>query len=391
MSTFRTAWTISGNELLRLRSHKEIVVFGLVLPAIIISLVGLTFGTTGSIDLGVLDRDGTERSAALVEHFSDVDGITLERYDDLDAMRRDVRSTTVQVGLVIPAGYADDVARGEGRVEAVADPTSEGVASALAAVAGAVSEEGVREAAVAAVAGTSGRPSPGEATARRTVDREAARIDALEVHTLDISGSEVDTGSFSHTAPGNLVLFVFINTYVISTIVAFDRKGGIVARMLSTPTSPRSIVVGLGAAKLAFALLQSAVLILVGSVAFGMDWGDPAGAFLLVVTFAAMSTAIGLLVGATVSDAEQAQAIGIPLAVGLGMLGGCMWPLDIVPRAMQVVGHATPHAWAMDAWIELIFEGASARDIAANLAVLAAIGAVVGLLAVRQLRRAVTG
>lgn len=387
MSTLRTAWTISVNELLRLRSHKEIVVFGLVLPAVIISLIGLTFGTTGSIDLGVLDRDGTERSAALVSHFEDVEGITLERYGDLDELRQDIRTTTVQAGLVIPEGYQDEVAQGEGTVEVLADPTSEGVVSALAAIGGAVSAEGVREAAVANVADALG----GEAAARRAVDREVTRLDPLEVDLVDVGGSEVDTGAFSHTAPGNLVLFVFINTYVISTIVAFDRKGGVIARMLSTPTSPRSVVLGLGASKLSFALLQSAVLVGVGTLAFGMDWGDPLGAAALVVAFAVVSTAVGLVVGATVSDAQQAQAVGIPISVGFGMLGGCMWPLDIVPRPMQVIGHVTPHAWAMDGWQELVFEGNSLVDILPNLAVLAGAGLLVGLLAVRQLRRAVFG
>jgi ABC-2 type transport system permease protein len=387
VTVLRTAWTISVNELLRLRNHKEIVVFGLVLPAVIISLIGLTFGTTGSIDLGVLDRDGSERSAALVAHFEDVEGITLERYDDVDELRRDVRTTTVQAGLVIPEGYQEEVAQGEGTVEVLADPTSEGVVSALAAIGGAVSAEGVREAAVANVAPALG----GEAAARRAVDREAARLDPLEVDVIDIGQSEVDTGSFSHTAPGNLVLFVFINTYVVSTILAFDRKGGVIARMLSTPTSPRSVVLGLGASKLAFALLQSAVLVGVGTVAFGMDWGDPLGAAALVVAFAVVSTAVGLAIGATVSDAQQAQAVGIPISVGFGMLGGCMWPLDIVPRPMQVIGHVTPHAWAMDGWQELIFEGNGLADILPNLAVLAGAGLLVGLLAVRQLRRAVFG
>jgi ABC-2 type transport system permease protein len=68
-----------------------------------------------------------------------------------------------------------------------------------------------------------------------------------------------------------------------------------------------------------------------------------------------------------------------------------MWPLDIVPRPMQVIGHVTPHAWAMDGWQELIFEGNGLADILPNLAVLAGAGLLVGLLAVRQLRRAVFG
>lgn len=36
MSALRTAWDISANELRRLRSHKEILVFGLALPVVII-------------------------------------------------------------------------------------------------------------------------------------------------------------------------------------------------------------------------------------------------------------------------------------------------------------------------------------------------------------------
>jgi ABC-2 type transport system permease protein len=387
MSAVRTARAISVNELRRLKSHKEIVVFGLALPAIIITLVGLTFGTTGSIDLGVLDQDQSARSAALVERFSDVEGIVLEVYDDEHDLRTDVRTTAIAAGLVIPAGYEDDLAAGRATVAAVIDPNAEGVASALATIQGAVDEEGVDEAAIAAVAEVTGD----EGRSREVVSALAAAVAPVEVRDVDVLGADVETGSFSHTAPGNLVLFVFINTFVISTILAYDRKAGIIGRMLSTPTAPSSVLAGLGLSKLAFALAQSAVLVSVGSVAFGVVWGDPFAALVLTVTFAVLCTAIGLLVGSWVRDAEQAQAIGIPLSVGLGMLGGCMWPLDIVPRPMQLLGHLTPHAWAMDAWVELIFDGGSLTAILPNLAVLAGMILVVTPFAVRRLRRSVTG
>ncbi len=68
-----------------------------------------------------------------------------------------------------------------------------------------------------------------------------------------------------------------------------------------------------------------------------------------------------------------------------------MWPLDIVPRPMQLIGHVTPHAWAMDAWTELIFDGASLGGILPNIAVLIGMTLVIGPLAARRLRRSVTG
>jgi ABC-2 type transport system permease protein len=151
------------------------------------------------------------------------------------------------------------------------------------------------------------------------------------------------------------------------------------------------VLFGIGASKLAFSVIQSALILLVGWLGFGVHWGDPLGVAALAVVFAALATAVGLLVGALADDADQAQSIGIPLGVATGMLGGCMWPLAIVPRAMQVVGHLSPHAWAMDAWQELIYDRAGIGAILPNLLVLLGATLVVGLVAVRALRRSVLG
>jgi ABC-2 type transport system permease protein len=38
-------------------------------------------------------------------------------------------------------------------------------------------------------------------------------------------------------------------------------------------------------------------------------------------------------------------------------LGGCWWPLEIVPDFIKVVAHLVPTAWAMDALHQLITFG----------------------------------
>jgi ABC-2 type transport system permease protein len=53
--------------------------------------------------------------------------------------------------------------------------------------------------------------------------------------------------------------------------------------------------------------------------------------------------------GTVFRTSEQATAIGPAVGTAFGMLGGCMWPLEIVPQPVRLVGHATPHAWAVDA------------------------------------------
>jgi ABC-2 type transport system permease protein len=368
-------------------ADRALVIFGLALPVVIIVLVGATFGSAGTIHLGVLDQDGSARSAAVVHRLDGRDGIGLARRASEATLRRDVRSTALDAGIVIPKGYGAALDRGKAAIDVVVDPSSPAVATALAALQSAVDEEAVTEGAVQLVAASDGDRS----AARREVAATATRIDPVVVRDAPgvLQGSKV--GTFSYTAPGNLVLFVFINTFAVSTVLANDRRQGLIRRLLVTPNHPGSVVAGIGAAKLSFALIQSFLILSIGALAFGVHWGDPVAALVLVVVFATLATAIGLIVGASVRNADQAQSIGIPFAVAMGMLGGCMWPLDIVPAPMRIAGHIVPHAWAMDAWQELIFDGGGLRAILPELAVLAGSAAVLSVVAVRRLRHSVVG
>jgi ABC-2 type transport system permease protein len=391
----RAVGVIALNELRRAATDRTALFFSLALPVIIIVIIGSTFGGTPSLEVGTLDRDHSYPSAALVDALDGTEGVAVERYDSLDSLRRAVRTGTVAGGLVIPPGYSHEVAdadadAGTATVDLISDPTSNSVAAVRATVEAAVADEAVRAAAARFAADHRGSDV---AEARVTADRLAEDLPSAGVHAVDIDGGDgTDEGlnRFSYTAPSNLVLFVFINTLVVGAMVANDRKRGIIDRMLVTPHGTGTILAGIGAAKLAFALVQSALIVVIGALLFGVDWGDPLAAALLVVVFAAVSTAVGLLVGSTVSDAEQAQAIGSPIAIGMGMLGGCMWPLDIVPSAMRTIGHVVPHAWAMDAWIRLVFEGDGVAGILPQLAVLIGFAVVIGAVAARRLRSVLT-
>jgi ABC-2 type transport system permease protein len=78
------------------------------------------------------------------------------------------------------------------------------------------------------------------------------------------------------------------------------------------------------------------------------------------------------------------------VGIAFGMLGGCMWPLEIVPPVMRAIGHVVPHGWAVDSWIELLSRGGGLGDIAGRLAVLAAFALAFGTLAAFRLRRQLT-
>ena len=81
------------------------------------------------------------------------------------------------------------------------------------------------------------------------------------------------------------------------------------------------------------------------------------------MTFALVATGVGMLLGAVLRNAEQATSIGPPVGIALGMLGGCMWPLAIVPAPHARLRPPVPQAWAMDAFIALIARNAGLAGI----------------------------
>jgi ABC-2 type transport system permease protein len=208
----------------------------------------------------------------------------------------------------------------------------------------------------------------------------------IELDVVDAESDSLPEG-FSYSAPTMLVLFVFINAMAGGAAMIQSRTLGIYDRMLAGPVTARAIIQGETTTYLALTLLQSLLIVGVGALLFGVDWGNPIAAGALVALWALVGTGAGMLSGSVFRTPEQASSIGPAVGMVAGMLGGCMWPLAIVPSALQTIGHVVPHAWAVDAWTTVLSRGGGLFDIATELAVLAAFALGLLMLATVRLRR----
>jgi ABC-2 type transport system permease protein len=244
---------------------------------------------------------------------------------------------------------------------------------------------------VAAAALTTEETEVDAAAATRLATDAAADLDPVQVRTERLSSGGLDAGSpYSYPAAANLVLFTFINTLAVAGVIVEGRRLGVTRRILAGPASPGTVVAGYAASRFVVALFQGALVVVAGALLFGVRWGDPLAAAALVVAFSVVAAALGVLLGAVARTPEQAQSIAIPVGIAMGMLGGALWPLELVPDWLRQVGHLTPHAWAMDGWITVVFRDGGLTDIALELAVLLAFGAAAAALGARALRRAIS-
>ncbi|TVR22852.1 MAG: ABC transporter permease [Ilumatobacter sp.] len=390
VSAVGAARAVARVELARIVRDRTGMAFIVVLPVLVIIVIGSSIGSvSGSARIGVLDLDRTTASSVLIDDLDTSDHLEVVLVDDLESLTVDVRLDRIRLGVVIPAGHADRLAAGTtSEIELVLDPSRATAAAARNSVAGVVDRHAAVVAATAFAADLTGADPD---TVTRAAGEIAADVAPVRVETEDVGTGGIDAGSpFSYPAAANLVLFTFINTLAVGGALVESRRLGVTRRMLAGPVSPSAVIGGYAASRFLVAIGQGLLVIVAGALLFDVEWGSPVAVALLVITFSIVAAAVGVLVGAVARTPEQTQSIGIPVGIAMGMLGGALWPLQFVPDWLRQLGHITPHAWAMDGWVTVVFENGGVRDIAVELAVLTIYGLVVAAFAVAGLRRAVT-
>ncbi len=338
--------------------------FMVVMPFVSILFVGMAFGGASSsrLPVGVVAAGSDAVTAALLTELRAHPDLEVRPMSAADDVRSGVRSGSLAAGLIIAPGAV--------RLDLVVTQANGSGLAARGAVDGAVAKvAAVQEATRAAMA--AGATAERAAGYVRQAQAESGRVGVTGTAT----GSGGDPRGFAYTAPANLLLFTFINSMAVAAALVESRRLGMLQRALTAPVRRRSVLLGEAVSRLLVALAQAALIVVVSALVFGVSWGDPVGVAAVVGVFALVATGAAILTGTLLRSPDQAPAIGPPLGVVLGMLGGCLWPRESSPEVLNALGHLFPHAWGMDALLRLAEPGTGLGAVLPQLGVLAAMAA----------------
>lgn len=334
-SSLQVVAALLAVNLRRLARDSTSMIFLVAVPFLLILLIGLA-NPGGQESSGrpvglVAPAEPDGPAARLIAALDDAPALRPTRYGDVDAMTSAVRRRVQAAGIEIPPDLTARLDAGQdAEVRFHTDPSAMPPLTVRTAVAQVVARAGATLRSARVVAERTG------------ISTEAALVAAYGLPA--------------------------------------DRARGLTRRTFAAPTSSAAILLGEGLYRLVVALLQAGLIVMAGALLFGVHWGDPAAVTAIVLLFALASTGASILLGSLVRTPELVTGITPPLGIGLGMLGGCLWPLEAVGPTMRTIGHATPHAWAVDAFTEVVGAGAGPSDIATELGALAAFAA--GFLAI---------
>jgi len=192
---------------------------------------------------------------------------------------------------------------------------------------------------------------------------------------------------FDHSIPGMTIQFIMMMVIIYGGITVMeDRKKGILGRMLFSPLSTFEVFQAKLAGRWLMGLLQALILIVVGKVFFRLNLGNFPLSLLVIAIFALAMAALSVFIGSLCRKEDMIIGLAVLLANMFAGLGGCWWPIEIVPPGVRKVAMISPAYWAMDALHKLRFFQGGFGDILPNLGVLLTISIVLSVLAGRYFK-----
>ena len=394
----------------------------LFIPVVMTILIGLVNGGAFSGPeiqrLDVIDQDNTQASSQFLASIHQANpALTLCPMDNTEkdicglgksgtltesqALDRVANSTSLAL-LEIPAGFEAELVAQRPITLTFRSASSFGVSqSAKEAVQAALSQVNAASAAsqigLAVIDQLQGQPLTGnqaqqmenslyqralEMGKRRVVTVEFALSGAPQEQSM---GQSLQQG-LGQSVPGMGTMFVLMTIFGGMAALIEERQQWTLQRLAVMPVSRGMLLAGKILARFCLGLLQFIVVFIVGAL-LGMNFGeDPLALLLLVIVYTLSVTALSFAIGSGLKNPAQASGLGLLLTLTLAPLGGAWWPMSISPRFLQIIGHVSPVAWAMDGFTALTYQGAHLADIWVSLAVLLGMTIVAFLIAIPRFR-----
>ncbi|MBE0698758.1 MAG: ABC transporter permease, partial [Anaerolineaceae bacterium] len=173
--------------------------------------------------------------------------------------------------------------------------------------------------------------------------------------------------TYQQTLPGYSVMFVFFIATSMVGSIRQERLNGTFRRLLSAPTSRAELLGGKLLASLLIGLIQVFILFLVGALVFRIGLGNDPLAFLLL-TAALVFTAASL--GLAISTTQIKGAGFSALLIIAALLGGSMFPLDLMPPFLRSLSNLVPHSWAINGYQNLMVRGLGLQEVLPQIGML---------------------
>jgi ABC-2 type transport system permease protein len=398
-------WALIRKDLILYRSDRRAWMMNLLMPVVLGAFFGYLFGGSGAAETAKVNVALTVQDDSAISK-KIADGLKADKTLQITEMPREQAQEMVKKGklnaaIVIPAGFGEAAGsamfgpQAKPEIKIYYDPSQNMV---LAMVKGMLTQEVMQSVSSEVFSGAGGSKmidkslakleqlpnDPGNAELRdflQSVKQFQGKIDvdaALKDNnplkaglSMPFTTSEEALTSgpsryngYAHSFGGMSVQFILFMAIDAGIGILLAQKLGVWNRLLAAPITVSTVITAraLSCAIIAFCL--QCFIFGVAILGFGVRIdGSVPGFFGILVCFALMTSAFGLLIAAFGKTPEAARGLSVFATLMMVMLGGAWVPAFLFPQWLQTFTLIVPTRWAIDGldamtWRGLPFEAA---------------------------------
>lgn len=367
---------VMRKEFIHIRRDPRTLAIVLILP--VFQLIVFGYAVTNDVahlPLAVLDGDRTAASRQLIAAYGattyfDVRYVAASERELGDFLDRG----QARVGLTIPPGYSEHLARGErAEISLIIDGSDPTVANtALAAAA-----------------------SIGQAHGATVAE---GRLLQLGLVRGPIAGVEVrprvwynpNMVSANYMVPALIGLILQTLTVLLTAVaIVREREQGTLEGLIVTPVRSAEIMIGKIAPYVVVAFADTISILLVGTLLFKVPINGSIGLLLaLAALFLLSALGIGLLISSVAKTQQEAMMLAFFTILPSVFLSGFMFPIASMPHVLQMLSKAIPLTYFLIIDRGIVMKGNTLAILLPQVTALAVMGVgILGLAVVRFRKR----
>ena len=354
----------------KLKDYRQSIPMILVMTGLTLVLIyvfGRGFEGAGTPVVAVVDHDQSNISRSYLEQIGSLDSYQYEIMDEQEAIDK-VKKGNVVGAVVMNDGFGAGLLQGSTDITLIIGGTSieqQMLEQQLMAAGSlfAMDEQFVQLFSDEMTA--SGLEMDDNSV--RTMLREQIEIYPI-MQTSYVSydgGSSSGYDSMKHSFIGFILFFsTFTMIFGVGSMVE-EKENKVWDRLMVSPVSKFKLFLANMISAYLVGITQLFTMVILSKVLFKLDWGGSLLALFIILSGYVLAViSMGFVLSNMVTTMQQLGAFSPVLLVSTSMIGGCMWPLEIITsKVLLFLADLTPQRWAYLGMSRIILENGQVADI----------------------------
>ena len=317
--------------------NKQYIIFSLILPIVILSIVGLSDGETDPVDIGLVNNSESKLSAEFIDQLSASTQFNVIKGSEGE-LRGELINGDIMIVLVIPFEMGDEIQ--STNITLLVDKSQSQFLQTI---------------------------EPIISQLFLSIEREITGNDPM--FNLVIEDVKSRTQSYIDFLLPGIMAFMLMNLSIAGSgfnVVEFRRRG-ILKRLFVTPIKPIDFVIAIVIARMVIVLGQLSVIF--GFALFALEAniiGSIFDLYVCIIFGVLMFLTLGFSLGSLAKTQESVGVLATLFIYPQLVLSGVFFPLETLPEYIQPFAQILPLSLLADAMRSIASDGLSLIGVYSN-------------------------